>query len=111
MPKDNCLNCGEHRETVKRHGYHCATVDYFGECHEEWPRHRWADWTDKELAKLGILPEHMDKYRRVNGGDMQFIDCSHQGRKHTQYSGEPGTGPGPNICIACWGTIEVTNEQ
>lgn len=51
-----CLHCDQTRAVVKANGYYCATVGHDWECQEEWPRHRWADWTDKELAGMGVLP-------------------------------------------------------
>lgn len=42
---DTCLNCHENYEAIKRSrngmdNIYCAEVDYFGECVQEWPRHR-----------------------------------------------------------------------
>lgn len=111
-PVDTCLQCGETRAVVKANNYYCATVDYYGECQEEWARHRWADWTDTELARINILPEHMNKYRRINGADFQFIDCTHRGRDHTPWDGNPDDGPPPYVCIGCWADTREgqTNE-
>jgi len=106
VPVDTCLQCGETRATVKANNYYCATVDYYGECIDAWPRHRWADWTDTELSRLRVLPEHMDKYRRYNVRYLvEFIDCTHQGHEHTPWDGDPDDGPPPHICVGCWADI------
>ena len=33
---------------------------------------------------------------------LQFIDCTHRGREHTPWDGNPDDGPPPYVCIACW---------
>lgn len=112
VPIDTCLQCDQTRATVKANDYYCATVDYYGECQEEWPRHRWADWTDTELARLGVLPEFMHLYRRHNERDLlQFIDCTHRGREHTPWDGNPDDGPPPYVCIACWTDTRMNGEN
>lgn len=97
-----CLQCGQTRAVVKANGYYCATVDYYGECQDEWPRHRWTDWTDEELAGLGILTKFAHLYRRMNVAEVQYINCTHQGREHTPWDGNPAEGPPPYVCIGCW---------
>ncbi|SJN20813.1 hypothetical protein FM119_02455 [Mycetocola reblochoni REB411] len=44
-------------------------MDYFGECEWEQERHRFRDWSDKELIEgWKVQPEHVDKYRRIMNG-------------------------------------------
>ena len=102
-PVDTCLQCGETRAAVKAHGYFCATVDYYGECQDEWPRHRWADWSNAELSRLGILPEFMGLYRRHNIESFRFIRCDHQGREHKP--GDKELGIPDHICVGCFTDI------
>ena len=106
-----CLQCGETHAAVKANGLYCATVGGDGECQEEWPRHRWADWNDKELAGLGVLPKFMHLYRRVNVAGVQFIDCAHQGREHTPWDGDPDDGPPPYVCIGCWADTRKNGDN
>lgn len=95
-----CLHCGQTAGEVKENQTFCATVDYYGECQDEWPKHRWKDWSDKTLTDIGILPEHFDKYRRFNVADFQFIDCAHRGREHTTMQDDDIA---PDwLCVACW---------
>lgn len=99
MSDQYCLQCGESRAAVKRERLCCATVGYEGEAHDEWDRHRWRDWTDKELASIGVLPEHYDKYRRAKEDDLNFINCRDKGREHIPLE------EWPRACCACWHDI------
>lgn len=98
-----CLQCGESRAAVKKEGLYCAEVSYEGEATYEWDRHRWRYWTDKELADVGILPEHYDKYRDVQVGDFALIDCSDKGREHIPLK------EWTRVCQACW--QEITERR
>lgn len=100
VPVGTCLQCHQSRKEVKANNTYCATVDYFGECQEEWERHHWRDWSDAELRQIRVLPEFMGLYRRTSIEDLQFVDCSHQGREHTPWDGDDG--PPPYICVGCW---------
>ena len=106
---DSCLQCGQTREQVKANGTYCATVDHYGECQDGWPRHRWRDWSDAELARLRILPEFMELYRRTDVDDFQFIDCEHQGREHKPWD-EPD-GPPEWVCVGCWKDLRKVGGQ
>lgn len=100
-PADTCLQCGETREVVKAHQYSCAIMSG-GETIEvdyEFPRHRWADWTDKELARRGIKPEHFEEYRRADRWTLQYVNCEHLGREHVKHDDDMLPG---YICPACW---------
>ena len=108
MTNQHCLQCGESRAAVKREGLYCADVAYDGEPAYEWDRHRWRDWTDKELARVGILPEHYDKYRRAEVYDLNFINCADKGREHIPFE------ESERVCCACWHDItkkETTNAH
>ena len=69
-----CLQCGEYKAAVvasqkTNEPIYCAEVDYFGECLWEADRHRFRDWSDKELIEgWGVLPEAVGKYRRIMSG-------------------------------------------
>ena len=113
-PTDTCLHCGETRAAVKANGLYCATVDGYGECSEEWPRHRWADWNDRELAAWGVLPQFMHLHRRDDERDLQFLDCTHLGKEHRPGNpAEDECDPPAHICVCCWADLneeEPTNE-
>lgn len=77
-----CLQCGETQAAIRAHQsrgepFFCATVDYYGDCSEEWERHRFRDYTDKELHF--ILPEFRHLYRRAFPG--WGTPCEHTGKK------------------------------
>ena len=97
-----CLQCGQTRAAVKANNWHCAIVSYDGECQEDWPTHRWADWSDKALRSLGIKIEHFHKYRRTNVADFQFIDCAHTGSEHVFNTEGNDMLPPDYVCMRCW---------
>ena len=100
MSDVECLHCGQTKGEVKANQTYCATVDYFGECIDDWPQHRWRDWSDKDLKDLGVLPEHYEKYRRFNVADFQFIDCTHRGLEHKTLQDDDIL---PDyVCVGCW---------
>ena len=45
-----CLQCGENRAAIRKNSLTCGLVDYWGELGTEWPRHRFAPFTAKQLA-------------------------------------------------------------
>lgn len=69
-----CLQCNESEAAIKasqrtKDPIYCGAVDCFGECSWEADRHRFRDWTDKELIEgWHVMPEHVDKYRRIMSG-------------------------------------------
>lgn len=103
MSNQRCLQCGESRAAVKNEGLYCATLSYEGEALDEWDRHRWRYWTDKELASVGILPEHYDKFRDYRVDDFRFIDCRDRGREHIPLE------ESARVCCACW--HDITEER
>lgn len=103
MSNQRCLQCGESRAAVKREGLYCGTAGYDGEALDMWNRHRWRDWSDQGLASFGILPEHYDKYRRMEVADFRFIDCSDRGREHAPLE------ESARVCRMCW--HEITEKE
>lgn len=71
MSSVECLQCGVSREVIRasqqiKDPIYCGAVDYFGECLWEAEKHRFRDWTDKELVEgWKVKPEAVDKYRRI----------------------------------------------
>ena len=93
-----CLQCGETRESLKRDGIVLCGVMSGGEVPEldyEWPRHRWADWTDAQLARFGIKSEAFDRHRRTTAFTMQWVPCDDTVAGHA-----PVTTPGQ---VEYWG--------
>jgi hypothetical protein len=66
-----CLQCNESEGAIRasqqrRDPIYCGAVDYFGEVEWEADRHRFKDWTDKELIEgWRVLPEFVHLYRRA----------------------------------------------
>ncbi|MCS4277932.1 hypothetical protein M2390_003148 [Mycetocola sp. BIGb0189] len=65
-----CLQCGERQEAIRasqgtQNPIFCAGVDYFGETDWEADRHRFRDRSDRELVRMGVLPEYTHLYRRI----------------------------------------------
>ena len=70
MSERMCLQCNESEAAIRasqrrRDPIFCGAVDYFGECLWEADRHRFRDWSDRELAEWGVLPEFYDQHRRM----------------------------------------------
>lgn len=101
---ERCLHCDQTREQIKRNDTICATESGYEyvEMDEEWPRHRWTNWTDKSLASFGIIPEAFDRYRRLQVTQMQWVGCADTVRGHV-YPTEPDPEWGDRIdqCMAC----------
>ena len=66
-----CLQCGESQDAIKASQstpdpIFCGGVDGFGEAEWDAERHRFRDWTDRELIQgWRIKPEHTARYRRI----------------------------------------------
>lgn len=63
-PQDDCVQCGETKAAVResqrrKDPIYCATVDYYGECTEDWDRHRFV-WTAKDQADLDAETAHWE---------------------------------------------------
>lgn len=77
---ETCLHCGQTRAVVRRERLGCATVTVgeYVEADETWPRHRWADWTGRELWLAGIRPKAFERYRRLQVRDFEWVACEHK---------------------------------
>ena len=72
----SCLQCGETPTSIYRQGIVlCGIVGgyEYRELEVEWPRHRWADWTDGELARLGVVQAAYDRHRRTPAMHFEWI--------------------------------------
>lgn len=100
-----CLQCGETKASIKAQGIVlCGIVSgyYEPELTDEWPRHRWADWRDSELAMMGLRPEAYEKHRRSRIFDIQWAGCEETIRGHiiaTEDDVEWGLKRGQ--CVTC----------
>lgn len=85
-----CLQCGESHGAVRAERLFCATVSAWEtvETEDEWERHRWADWSDRELDLFGIVPDAYDRHRRTPLLHMQWVACEDHKRGHV-YAGPP----------------------
>ena len=79
-----CLHCDQTRATIRSRNSICGTETGYEviELDEEWPRHRWTDWTDKNLAGFGIVPEAFSRHRRTQITQMQWVACVDTTRGH-----------------------------
>jgi hypothetical protein len=90
MAERACLNCGETPTSIKRQRIVlCGSVEGYEtpELTEEWPRHRWADWRDADLAGFGVKPEAYDRHRRTRTMTFQWIACEDTIRGHVLSDG------------------------
>lgn len=111
-PTDTCLQCSQSRKTVKRDGTYCATVSgyEYTEIQDEWPRHHWRDWSDKELSEAGIHPSLWGQNRRTNIYNLEIAACASSCMENGHVYPDPadkffieGT---QNYCMRCWGKRE-----
>lgn len=80
-----CLNCGETKASIKRQGITLCGIEggyEYRELEHEFPNHRWADWRDDELARMGVKPEAFGRHRRTNALTFQWIACEDTVRGH-----------------------------
>lgn len=69
-----CLQCNESQGAIRasqrsQDPIFCGAVDYFGECLWDLPRHRFRDWSDRELVEgWRVKPEFVGLYRRILSG-------------------------------------------
>jgi hypothetical protein len=101
-----CLQCGETRASIKAQGIiACCTLSHgeYTEVNDEWPQHRWKDWTDEELAQLGVVPEAFERHRRTDASTFQWIACVDTKRGHcpADESCVPDLASFIGQCIAC----------
>lgn len=99
-----CLQCGERRSRVRAESLFCCTVSGYEyvEVDQEWDRHRWAGWTDRELDRSGIKPEAFEKYRRENVATLEYADCDDTKRGHTPADTEDEAKYGLPVGTCVW---------
>lgn len=92
MAERECLFCGvseaEVRAVRRRDGYTLgcgieSNTENGFDYDELSEHHRWADWKDAELTRMGIKPAAFDRYRRANDSDIRWADCEDRLRGHT----------------------------
>lgn len=111
-----CLQCGETPATIKRNELICGIEGgyEYRELEYEWPRHRWADWTDKELARAGIKAEAFEKHRRTPAMTLQWVGCDDRTRGHMPADAEDVGGMWASRvgeCLHCGKQVSTeTNE-
>lgn len=73
-----CLQCGQTPAEIKTRNTICGIEGghEYRELEHEWERHRWADWSDKELARAGIKPEVFEKHRRTPVMSLEWVGCN-----------------------------------
>lgn len=99
-----CLHCGQTKAEIKRNETFCGIVSgyEYRELEAEWPRHRWADWRDTELDRMGILPEAYDRHRRESVMTTQYVACADTKRGHVYPRKEDAEfGIPEDQCWAC----------
>ena len=78
MSERECLQCGETKASIKRKQIVLCGIEEgyeYRELAHEWPHHRWADWTDAEMARFGVKPAAFEKHRRTDALTFQWIAC------------------------------------
>ena len=105
VPVSQCLQCGKSREQVKDYyDRPCATATGYEtvETLDEWDRHHWRDWSDRELEAAGIVPEFYDQHRRDDFYALPYAPCEHQTQGHTYPTEtDPDMGLRPDQCLGC----------
>jgi len=52
MEEKTCIQCGMSQSRIKKEQLICGTLSYEGELDEEWPRHKFKPYTQKELEAI-----------------------------------------------------------
>lgn len=79
-----CLHCGILRGDARRQRAACEIwggYEYV-ELEEEWPRHRWRDWTDADLAASDIRPDAYERHRRDPVRALSWTGCDDTTQGH-----------------------------
>lgn len=80
-----CLHCDETKASIRANGIMvCGIMEGYEvqELVEEFPHHRWADWNDRELGRIGVRKDAFRRHRRTRLVDMQWIACDDTVRGH-----------------------------
>lgn len=114
MAERQCLQCGETRESLRQNRIVVCGIMSGGETPElaeEFPRHRWADWTDRELASFGVKPEAFDRHRRTDALTFQWIACDDTVRGHHPVEkDDPEWGLRAGQCFLCGQSVTPTEN-
>ena len=80
-----CLQCGQKRSKVHAESLYCCTISHgeTPEVDQEWERHRWVDWSDRELDRHGVKASAYDKHRRTDLNALPWIDCDDTKHGHS----------------------------
>lgn len=104
VPVGTCLQCGQTKEEVKANNTICGIEGGYEyvELLEEWAKHHWRDWSDKELNSTAVSPEFHHLYRRVMASSFEWIVCEHSTFGHSiMKEDEPDYGVKAGACFKC----------
>lgn len=104
MSGETCLQCGQSREQVRSQRTICGIEGgyEYTELIAEWPRHRWADWRDSDLARFNIKESAYAEYRRCLVADFQWANCEDTLQGHAFAKADwPDMGVKKGQCIDC----------
>lgn len=117
----SCLNCGIERSvvrTVRRaEGYTLgcgfeSTSENGTEFDEISSHHRWAPWSDGELANMALRPEAFDRYRMCSVDEVMYAVCDDTLRGHSFGAGFEDLGIDPDECFFCgWNRKEEKSDE
>lgn len=106
-----CLQCDTGRYAVRREELSCGVVDVFGELEAEFARHRWADWSDRDLDRAGVLPHAYDRNRRTSIFNLAWLPCDDLKRGHIPWAADfSDANAQQGDCSAC-GSSGATEER
>lgn len=73
--------------------------------------HRWAPWSDGELARMALRPEAFDRYRVSTVDEVMYAVCDDTLRGHS-FGAFPDLGIDPDECFFCGRNrrVEKTDE-
>ena len=119
QPNNVCLQCGQSRVEVRTEKTFCATVTGYEyvETRDEWSRHHWRDWFDKELDSFGLHPSLWDTNRRTDFYDLEWpardAHCMTKGHIYSELTDDnievlQGT---ENICMCCYESKDKKNND
>jgi hypothetical protein len=110
-----CLHCEQTKAEIKANQTICGIEGGYEtiELVEEWPRHRWADWRDNELASCRVRPEAYDRHRRTPITHLPWIACEDTlSGHHIAEKDEPEWGARKGQCLDCgWKPEDSGSEE